>query len=142
VAGSAPPPVAAGGGVFTPVDGSWGIHVNGCLWLMDVCPLVFGSLEKQMILAKKNPACDIGRRGSESGSWLGFPVWNYLPASCGSLSPQKPCGRFNSSRRFPFAEGAEHEIISMPSGHRTGCGCLGYVGLDIMCAEGENGDIA
>ena len=37
VAGSAPPPVAAGGGVFTPVDGSWGIHVNGWLWLMDVC---------------------------------------------------------------------------------------------------------
>ena len=36
VAGSAPPPVAAGGGVFTPVDGSVGDHVNCGGWWM--CP--------------------------------------------------------------------------------------------------------
>ena len=61
-------------------------------------------------------------------------ILNYLPASPGSMPLPSRLGI--TSGLLPFEEHSTPWNMPMTGDHWVGCGCLGYVAVVVMCAEG------
>jgi hypothetical protein len=111
---SAPPPVAAGGGVFTP---TWVDQIVSVM-ILNRLGLVWGS--PQALWNKEKP------RRLGSGQGLGKVdvnrILNYLPASLVRYHVTKPDCGFPPSEEMPNRNSRMRKLIPEQDDHRVGCG--------------------